>query len=178
MPPANSYFRPWSSLPGWLFLLNGGLALGAFALLPVGSGHPEPAPQEEAAPPDTDAQNSEAKPQARRARAAQIARGEYLARHVAMCVECHTPRDATGVKNLDRLFQGGVIPLRSPYPNDVWAFKAPRIAGLPGRSEADVALLLQTGKDSRGWSPRHPMPGFRLEREDAAAIAAYLNSLE
>src|SRR5690606_36491995 len=64
-----------------------------------------------------------------------IARGEYLVHHVAMCVQCHSPRDASGQLDRSRLLTGGRIPVRPPWPDQQWAFTAPRIAGLPGRSE-------------------------------------------
>lgn len=114
------------------------------------------------------------------ARAADVSveRGEYLVKHVAMCVECHTPRNAQGVLDQSRLLQGAPVPLPSPFPEQPWAFEAPKIAGLPGGwSEANVIHLLRTGEGPRGKSPRPPMPPFRMTQEDAAAIAAYLKAL-
>jgi mono/diheme cytochrome c family protein len=109
----------------------------------------------------------------------QIARGEYLVMHVAMCVQCHTPRNEQGELDQSRLLQGAPMPLESPFPSQTWAFEAPKLAGLPGGwSEADLIQLLQTGRSPRGTPPRAPMPPFRMTAEDAAAVAAYLKSLQ
>jgi mono/diheme cytochrome c family protein len=107
----------------------------------------------------------------------QIARGKYLANHVAMCVQCHSPRDERGILIETQLFHGAPIPLRSPYRNVEWAVRAPVIAGLPGWRGEDVVTLLMTGHRPTGESPRPPMPPFRLSRPDATAIVAYLKSL-
>ena len=70
------------------------------------------------------------------------------------------------------------MPVESPFSYETWAFKAPSLAGLPGGWTAeDVIRLLQTGKGPGGERPRPPMPPFRMTREDAAAVAAYLQSL-
>jgi mono/diheme cytochrome c family protein len=108
---------------------------------------------------------------------AQIERGKYLAEKVAMCVQCHTPRDAKGELERQSLFKGAPIPVASPFPNQQWALSAPRIAGLPGWAEEDFLALLVTGSRPTGETPRPPMPPFRMTLEDAEAIAAYLKSL-
>jgi hypothetical protein len=107
----------------------------------------------------------------------QIERGKYLAEQVAMCVQCHSPRDAEGELDRHTLFKGARIPIASPFPNKQWALSAPRIAGLPGWEEEDFITLLMTGSRPTGEVPRPPMPPFRMSREDASAIAAFLISL-
>src|SRR5262245_11362383 len=81
------------------------------------------------------------------------ARGQYLVMSVAMCVQCHSPRDGAGNLLPDKLLHGGPIPFRSPYRNEQWALTAPAIAGLPGRTDEDVITLLMTGKRPQGDSP-------------------------
>lgn len=109
----------------------------------------------------------------------RIERGQYLVMHVAMCVQCHTPRTEQGELDHSQLLQGAPMPLESPFATQTWAFEAPKIAGLPGGwTEADLIQLLQTGKDPRGQSPQPPMPPFRMHKEDAEAIARYLKSLQ
>lgn len=108
---------------------------------------------------------------------AHIVRGSYLVNHVAMCVQCHTPRDAAGNLDRGRLLKGAPIPVRSPFPNQTWAFAAPAIAGLPGWTTEDAVRLLTTGRRLNGNTPKRPMPPFRLSREDAEAVVAYLHSL-
>ena len=107
----------------------------------------------------------------------QLQRGQYLVEHVAMCVQCHTPRNAQGELDRTRLLQGAPIPVPAPFPMSQWAFKAPKIAGLPGWMAEDAERLLQTGRSARGYVPRPPMPQFRMTQEDAAAVVAYLKSL-
>jgi mono/diheme cytochrome c family protein len=108
----------------------------------------------------------------------QIRRGEYLVNSVAMCVQCHTPRNERGDMIRLQLLRGANMPVRSPWPDDEWAARTPSLAGLPGGwSEQDVIKLLMTGQDPTGRSPQPPMPPFRMNREDAAAVAAYLRSL-
>jgi mono/diheme cytochrome c family protein len=105
--------------------------------------------------------------------------GRYLVEHVAMCVQCHTPRTEQGELDRSRLLQRAPMPIQSPFPSQTWAFKAPKIAGLPGGwSEEDMIRLLRTGKGPRGNAPRPPMPPFRMTQEDAAAVAVFLKSLQ
>ena len=107
----------------------------------------------------------------------QVARGGYLVNSVAMCVQCHTPRNGEGDLDREHLLKGAPIPVRSPFPNQAWAFAAPAIAGMPGWATEDAVTLLTTGRRLNGYVPKRPMPPFRLTREDAEAIIAYLRSL-
>jgi mono/diheme cytochrome c family protein len=109
--------------------------------------------------------------------AALIERGEYLTQNVAMCVQCHTPRNADGDLDRTQLFRGAAIPLASPFRRREWATKAPAIAGLLGFTDEEAITLLMTGHRPTGEVPRPPMPPFRMTREDAAAVVAYLKSL-
>jgi mono/diheme cytochrome c family protein len=110
-------------------------------------------------------------------RADQVAHGRYLVHQVAMCVQCHTPRDANGELDRTRLLKGAPVPVRSPVPTQQWAVSAPAIAGLPGFSDEDEITLLTTGHRPGSPVPKPPMPPFRLTREDAEAVVAYLRSL-
>lgn len=106
----------------------------------------------------------------------QASRGEYLARRVAMCVQCHSPRGHDGSLIEAKLFQGAPIPLESLPAG--WAIRAPRISNLPGGwSKTEFIQFLQTGVRPDGSSPERPMPPFRMNRDDASDIAAYLESL-
>jgi mono/diheme cytochrome c family protein len=107
----------------------------------------------------------------------QVARGSYLVSQVAMCVQCHTPRDADGNLDRARLLKGAPMPVRSPFANQTWAFAAPAVAGLPGWTTEDALSLLTAGRRLSGYTPKRPMPPFRLIREDAEAVVAYLHSL-
>lgn len=107
----------------------------------------------------------------------KIARGKYIVESVGMCADCHTLRNERGDFDQARWLQGSQLFIVPTVPIPNWAGGAPRIAGLPRLSEADVTSLLEKGATTQGWSPRPPMPPFRMAHEDAAAVAAYLKSL-
>lgn len=107
----------------------------------------------------------------------QVDHGSYIVQNVAMCLECHTPRNARGELDRAKLFQGAPIPVRAPFRDQQWAFQAPKIAGLPGWTEGEAARLLEIGRRTSGVSPRAPMPGYRMTRNDAEAVVSYLKSL-
>jgi mono/diheme cytochrome c family protein len=110
---------------------------------------------------------------------ASVERGMYIVHHVAMCIYCHTPKDADGQLDKQQLLHGAPIPVDSPFPRVKWAFQAPKIAGLPGGwIEDDLAHFLQTGVTPTGRTPQPPMPPFRMIEEDSRAVAAYLSSLQ
>lgn len=106
-----------------------------------------------------------------------VARGQYIAHHVAMCVECHSPRDENGNLIQSRLFKGAPMPVSAPpYPSVPWAFQAPDIAGLVGYD--NVEQFLMTGIVPRTGKPAlRPMPPFKMNQEDADAVVAYLRSI-
>jgi mono/diheme cytochrome c family protein len=112
-------------------------------------------------------------------RPGEIARGKYFVEQVAMCVECHTPRDSSGRLLRGKYLEGAPVPVKSPsYPNMRWAVRAPAIAGLPGYTAEQGLRLLTEGIAADGRRPDLPMPRFRFSRADAEAIVAYLKSLE
>jgi mono/diheme cytochrome c family protein len=107
-----------------------------------------------------------------------ISRGKYLVERVAMCVQCHTPRNQTGELLETRYLQGGPVPVSAPPNFRIdWAYKAPAIAGLPGYTIQDGIKLLTEGITPDGRVPKAPMPRFRLTRADAEAVVTYLKSL-
>lgn len=109
--------------------------------------------------------------------AAKLARGKYLVEQVGLCADCHSPRDQTGQYVKDRWLQGAPLAFAPTVPMPVWAPVAPPLAGLPTMTEAHAATFLETGLKPDGSRPRPPMPEFRFNAEDAAAVAAYLKSL-
>jgi len=102
--------------------------------------------------------------------------GRYIVEHVAMCIECHSGRDARGAILESERFLGAPIPFAPPWPND-WAMRAPRNRGLPGYTD-DLALrlLTQGGIGRNGEQLRAPMPRFRMSVQDAADVIAYMRS--
>jgi len=108
-----------------------------------------------------------------------VERGEYLVHQVAMCVQCHSPRDPSGQLIPSELLQGASMPASAPSMPQAWAFSAPKLAGLPGGfTEETFVRFLQTGERINGHTPKAPMPPFRMTEQDARAIAAYLKTLE
>jgi mono/diheme cytochrome c family protein len=118
-----------------------------------------------------------AEPVAKSKGSAKVARGKYLVEQVAMCVDCHSPRGPTGQYIRESWLQGAPLTFKNTVPMPRWAEVAPPLAGLPGWTEAQIVTLLTTGKDQKGEPPEPPMPDYRMTKEDAAAVAAYLASL-
>jgi mono/diheme cytochrome c family protein len=107
----------------------------------------------------------------------RIARGRYIVEGVAMCGMCHTPRNDSGDLDHARSLDGAAVWLLPAHPTGNWPLKAPRIAGTPPASDDDMVRLLTTGIWTDGTRLRPPMPQFRMSREDAEAVVAYLRSL-
>ena len=105
-------------------------------------------------------------------------RGRYLVENIAMCGQCHTPRDGRGDLIRSQWLKGATIPVSNPLPDRLWADFAPRIAGLPQYSDDQALRLLTEGIARTGKPLRNPMPPFRMSGEDARDVVAYLRSLE
>jgi mono/diheme cytochrome c family protein len=105
------------------------------------------------------------------------ARGKYLVESVAMCGQCHTPRDSEGNPDRSRWLQGGSLPYMPAQADSDWPVSAPRIGGNPPASDADMVKLLTTGVWTTGNRLRYPMPQFRMEKADAEAVVAYLKTV-
>jgi mono/diheme cytochrome c family protein len=108
---------------------------------------------------------------------ADVARGKYVVEAVAVCGQCHTPRDSNGNPDRARWLQGAPLPWTPAQPDSNWPMSAPRIGGTPPADDADMIKLLTTGVWTTGARLRFPMPQFRMDRSDAEAVVAYLKSL-
>jgi mono/diheme cytochrome c family protein len=106
-----------------------------------------------------------------------VARGQYIVNDVAVCSQCHTPRDDRGRVIRSRWLEGAPVWFQPAANTSDWPLKAPRLAGTPPASETDMVKLLTTGLWTNGKELRPPMPQFRMSREDAEAVIAYLKSL-
>ena len=127
---------------------------------------------------DTNPKSKNPQRQSERAGAASdVARGKYLVEGVAMCGQCHTPRDSNGNPDRSRWLQGASVPYQPAKPDMDWPINAPRIGGTPPANDADMIKLLTTGIWTSGNRLRFPMPQFRMDRSDAEAIVAYLKSV-
>ncbi len=115
----------------------------------------------------------------------RLERGEYLARHVLVCVHCHTERDhdkfdlpATGPE-----FAGGeCLGEEVNFPGTVCA---PNITtdveyGIGTWTDDEILRAIREGvsRDGRALFPMMPYAAYRnLSDEDAYAVVAYLKSL-
>jgi len=113
-----------------------------------------------------------------RSKASLIARGKYIVEGVAACSDCHTPRDENGESDRSKWLAGAPVFFQPGKPVPGWPITAPRLAGSPPGSEAEIVKLLTTGLWRDGKPLRMPMPRFRMTRDDAEAVYAYLRSLD
>ena len=108
---------------------------------------------------------------------AQLERGRYLVQQVGICSDCHTPMDERGEPIESKALQGARIMFKPTVPMPNWGEFAPPIAGLPGFTDAQAITFFTTGKDVSGKLAVPPMPSYRFNKKDAAAVVAYLRSL-
>jgi len=109
---------------------------------------------------------------------AQIARGEYLVKAIGQCADCHTPFTPTGGFLMSKWLQGKKLEFGPLFPIPIWADTSPNIAGLPGWDTQKAVEFLMTGLAPNGQPARPPMPQYHMNRADAEAVVAYLQSLE
>lgn len=152
-----------------------GVSLATSAAEPVTTPAARPANAPAASTPATDAPTAPAG--AAQYGPDQVERGRYLVVNVGMCGQCHSARNAVGELDDHTFLHGGPVPLLAPRGYEKWAYKAPRLAGLPQHTDEQLVKLLTTGINRDGKEPLPPMPPFRMTQEDALAIAAYLRSV-
>ncbi|MBW3572708.1 MAG: hypothetical protein KY467_16555 [Gemmatimonadetes bacterium] len=110
--------------------------------------------------------------------AADAAYGGYLAKHVSLCGDCHTPRGGVQQKaDLDRLFAGDAS---SSFPENPANLTPHEETGIGGWTEEDFVRTLRTGVNPRGDRIHPFMPWRELRRmrdDDLRAIYRYLRTL-
>ena len=106
-----------------------------------------------------------------------VERGRYLVEDVAMCEECHTPRDESGALDESRRLQGAPIWIVPVHANSNWAMNAPPLAGFGGYTDDQGEAVLERGAGPNGLQVRQPMHIYHMNHADAQAIIAYLRSL-
>ena len=114
-----------------------------------------------------------------------IARGRYLVEHVALCSDCHTPRNSIGVPQRSLYLAGAsekIGPLGQAVPN----ITPDKDTGIGGWKREEIAELLMTGTKPDLDNVQGLMyeviqgapHGYKdMKKDDALAIADYLKSL-
>ena len=113
-------------------------------------------------------------------RGATAAYGGYLANHVALCADCHTPRGGLrSSPDMDRLFAGTDDP-PAGFPANPSNLTPDSATGIGSWSEDDFIRTLRTGVDPEGRELHPFMPWRQLRRmsdDDVRAIFRYLRTL-
>jgi len=115
-----------------------------------------------------------------------LKRGEYLANHVAICTDCHSPRDVSYFswpEIKDQIGAGGPFlshKLGYDFPGESFV---PNItpANLGSWSDGEIYRLITTGIDKNGNTINHamPFPSFaQADPSDLKAIIAYIRTLK
>jgi mono/diheme cytochrome c family protein len=107
--------------------------------------------------------------------------GRYLANHVGLCADCHTPRSGVrAAPDRSRLFAGNASP-PDGFPANPANLTPDTATGIGGWSEEDFVRTLRTGINPRGDSLHGFMPWReyrRMSDDDLQAIFRYLRTLE
>ncbi len=112
-----------------------------------------------------------------------VARGKYLADHVSMCTDCHTPRDWTrfaGPIDASRYGTGGEVFDESMGLPGTIVSKNITPAALASWTDGEILRAFTEGvsKDGTALFPIMPYHRYgRMDRDDALAIVAYLRTL-
>ncbi|WP_242524119.1 cytochrome C [Methylacidiphilum caldifontis] len=108
-----------------------------------------------------------------------IQHGKYLVEAVALCGDCHTPKDSQNRPIMDKWLQGATLAWVNQLSYKDWSSHAVSLVGLPeGWKEADMVQYLETGMLPNGGYTKPPMPPYRMSHKDALAITLYLESLK
>lgn len=113
-----------------------------------------------------------------------LARGRYLAEHVAVCTDCHSERDFSrfaGPVRRETLGQGGA---RFDRVNDgvPGTIHSPNItpAGIGAYSDGELLRAVTTGvaRDGRAMFPLMPYANYgQIDQDDVLAMLAYVRTL-
>ena len=114
----------------------------------------------------------------------RIARGEYLANHVTVCIDCHSSRDwsrFSGPPVAGSFGKGGeVFDQKFGFPG---AFYSRNItpAGISRYTDGELFRVITTGvtKEGRAMFPVMPYHYYgRMDEEDIKSIVAYIRTLQ
>lgn len=106
--------------------------------------------------------------------------GGYLAQHVGLCADCHTPRGGLMAKpDKSRLFAGTAHPPKD-FPANPSNLTPDNATGIGQWTETDFLQTLRTGVNPKGISLHAIMPWRQIRRmsdEDLRAIYRYLRTV-
>jgi hypothetical protein len=77
---------------------------------------------------------------------------------------------------MDKWLQGTKLPFAPMVPVPNWADTSPNIAGLEGWNHEKAVQFFLTGLAPNGQPARPPMPTYKMNKADAEAVVAYLES--
>lgn len=114
----------------------------------------------------------------------RIARGEYLANHVAVCIDCHSERDWTKfsgpIKPGTEGMGGDVFSEQMGFPGNIYVRNITP-AALSSWSDGELIRAITCGVRKNG-DPLFPMMPYtnfnQLSQEDLYSIVAYIRSLK
>jgi mono/diheme cytochrome c family protein len=113
-------------------------------------------------------------------RAATVAYGGYLAQHVGLCADCHTPRGGlTNAPDKNKVFIGDAHPSKD-FPANPSNLTPDSATGIGRWTETDFIRTIRTGVNPKGDSLNPFMPwreNFHMTDDDLRAIYRYLRSL-
>lgn len=114
----------------------------------------------------------------------RVARGEYLANHVTVCIDCHSTRDYT-------LFSGPITPGTQGKGGESFSqkegfpglFTAKNItpSGIGNWTDGEIYRAITTGvsRDGHAFFPVMPYPYYgKMADEDVQSIIAYVRTLK
>lgn len=112
-------------------------------------------------------------------------RGKYLVDHVAVCSDCHTPRNQDGSPDLTRYMAGAECFIDAdPATAGVGCLHSRNLTnhatGLMNRSSAEIKDMFQNGVRPNGTFLVSVMPYYvyhNMTNEDADAVVAYLRTI-
>ncbi|MCA9730859.1 MAG: c-type cytochrome [Deferribacteres bacterium] len=110
----------------------------------------------------------------------RLARGEYLTKHVTMCLDCHSDKNQAYFSQ--PLVPGTEGKGGNPFPGVPGTLYVPNItpAALSNWTDGEILRAITAGvdKDGRPLAPMMPYTMYsHLTREDAEAIVAYIRTL-
>lgn len=114
----------------------------------------------------------------------RVARGEYLANHVSVCIDCHSRRDwsrFSGPPDEETFGMGGdLFDQKFGFPGKYYA-KNITPTGISRYTDGELFRVITTGVDKEGKAMFPVMP-FRyygqMDEEDIKSIIAYIRTLK